>query len=278
MKTPRAPTAGLVLQYAVCSLAALLVGVPLLNTVLGGFKSTPQLLNQPFGWPNPPRLQNYLKVLESASVWHQLLNSTLVTALTVALVLACASGAAFVFARMAFRGRDLLFNLFTIGLLFPLSVAILPLFIQLRQLGLIDSLLGVALPQVAFGLPMSILLLRNFFRAVPGELEDAAAIDGCGPFGVLWRVLLPLSRPALAIVAVLAMVSSWNQFLLPLIVLNSESLWTLPLGVMQFQGQYGTDVALVMAFVVLAMLPAILFYLMAERYLVAGLTAGALKE
>jgi len=278
MKPLQAPTAGLVLQYAVCSLAALLVGLPLVNTVLGGFKSTPQLLNQPFGWPNPPRLQNYLRVIESSDVWHQLLNSTLVTALTVVLVLACASGAAFVFARMAFRGRDLLFNLFTIGLLFPLSVAILPLFIQLRQLGLIDSLLGVALPQVAFGLPMSILLLRNFFRAVPGELEDAAYIDGCGPFGFLWRVLLPLSRPALAIVAVLAMVTSWNQFLLPLIVLNSESLWTLPLGVMQFQGQYGTDVALVMAFVVLAMLPAIVFYLVAERYLVAGLTAGALKE
>jgi raffinose/stachyose/melibiose transport system permease protein len=266
------------LQYAICTLAALLVGLPLVNVVLGGFKSTGQLMQQPVGWPDPVHPENYTRILGAASFWQQFLNSTLVTALTVGLVLACASGAAFVFARLAFRGRDVLFNLFTIGLLFPLSVAILPLFIQLRQLGLIDSLMGVALPQVAFLLPTSILLLRNFFRAVPGELEDAAYIDGCGPLGFLWRVLLPLSLPALAIVAVLAMVNSWNQFLLPLIVLNRDSLFTLPLGVMQFQGQYGNDIALVMAYLVIAMVPAVGFYLVAERYLVAGLTAGAVKE
>jgi raffinose/stachyose/melibiose transport system permease protein len=266
------------LQYAICSLAALLVALPLVNVILGGFKSTGQLVQQPVGWPDPIHPENYTRVLGAASFWQQFLNSTLVTTLTVALVLVCASGAAFVFARLAFRGRDLLFNVFTIGLLFPLSVAILPLFIQLRQLGLIDSLLGVALPQVAFLLPTSILLLRNFFRAIPGELEDAAYIDGCGPIGFLWRVLLPLSLPALAIVSVLAMVSSWNQFLLPLIVLNNDALFTLPLGVMQFQGQYGNDIALVMAFLVIAMVPAVAFYMVAERYLVAGLTAGALKE
>jgi raffinose/stachyose/melibiose transport system permease protein len=265
-------------QYAVCILAALLVALPLLNTVLGGFKSTAQLLNNPFGWPSPLHPENYARVVQTSSFWQQIFNSTLVTLLTVGLVLVCATGAAFVFARVSFRGRDVLFNLFTIGLLFPLSIAILPLFIQLRQLGLIDNLLGVVLPQVAFYLPVSILILRGFFRAIPGELEDAAYIDGCGMLGFLWRVLVPLSLPALAVVAVLTMVYSWNQFLLPLTVLNSERLFTLPLGVMQFQGQYGTDIALVMAFLVVAMLPAVLFYLIAERYLVAGLTAGAIKE
>jgi raffinose/stachyose/melibiose transport system permease protein len=267
-----------VLQYAICVLAALLVGVPLLNTVLGGFKSTAQLLNQPIGLPSPVHPENYQRILQSTTFWQELANSIIVTSLTVVLLLVSAIGAAFVFARMAFRGRDVLFNIFTIGLLFPLPVAILPLFIQLRQLGLIDTFLGVALPQVAFALPISVLILRSFFRAIPGELEDAAYIDGCGPIGFLWRVLLPLSVPALAIVAVLTMVSSWNQFLLPLVVVNSEQLFTLPLGVMQFQGQYGTDIALVMAFLVLAMIPAVLFYLFAERYLVAGLTAGAIKE
>jgi raffinose/stachyose/melibiose transport system permease protein len=266
------------LRYAICVAAALLVGVPLVNTVLGGFKSTAQLLNQPFGPPNPVHVENYQRVIFSNTFWQELTNSIIVTSMTVALVLIASVGAAFVFARMAFRGRDVLFNVFTIGLLFPLPVAILPLFIQLRQLGLIDTLVGVALPQVAFSLPISVLILRSFFRAIPGELEDASYIDGCGPIGFLWRVLLPLSVPALAIVAVLTMVSSWNQFLLPLVIVNSEQLFTLPLGVMQFQGQYGTDIALVMAFLVLAMIPAVLFYLFAERYLVAGLTAGAIKE
>ncbi|MBV8716210.1 MAG: carbohydrate ABC transporter permease [Chloroflexi bacterium] len=266
------------LQYAVCILATLIIGLPLVTTVLGGFKSTAQLQSQPFGWPNPVHAENYVNVLANSSFWQQLANSVLVTGVTVVLILISATAAAFVFARMAFRGRDFLFNMFTIGLLFPLPVAILPLFIQLRQLGLIDTLLGVALPQVAFNLSISVLILRSFFRAVPGELEDAAYIDGCGAIGFLLRVLVPLSVPALAIVAVLAMVNSWNQFLLPLVVINSERLFTLPLGVMQFQGQYGTDIALVMAFVVLAMIPAVVFYLFAERYLVAGLTAGAIKE
>jgi raffinose/stachyose/melibiose transport system permease protein len=271
-------TFSLGLQFAVCTMVALLVALPLANTVLGGFKSNGQLMAQPFGLPTPFLVDNYLNVLRATSVWRQLGNSTAVTAATVILVLLAASMAAFVFARMNFRGRDVLFNVFTIGLLFPLSVAILPLFVQLRQLGLLDSLVGVVLPQVAFQLPLAILLLRGFFRAVPGELEDAAYIDGCGPFGFLWRVLLPLSLPALAVVSVLTMVSSWNQFLLPLIVLNRDENWTLPLGVMQFQGQYSSDLAQVMAFVVLAMVPAVLFYLAAERYLIAGLTAGAVKE
>jgi raffinose/stachyose/melibiose transport system permease protein len=156
-------------------------------------------------------------------------------------------------------------------------VAILPLYITLRQAKLVDSLWGIILPQIAFGLPGTILILRGFFSTVPRELDEAAAIDGCSPAGFFVRVLLPLMRPALASVAVLAMVGSWNNFFLPLLVLNSETLYTLPLGIMQFQGQFGTDWGRVLAFVSLALVPTIIFYLFAERQIVAGLTAGAVK-
>ena len=139
--------------------------------------------------------------------------------------------AAFVFARFAFRGREVLYTFFTLGLLFPVAVAILPIFIMVRNLGLLDNPLGVALPQAAFGLPMTIVILRPFFHSFPNELQDAAAIDGCGPFRFFWRILLPLSRPVLATVAVLAIVGSWNAFLLPLVVLTDADNWTLPLGV-----------------------------------------------
>jgi len=121
------------------------------------------------------------------------------------------------------------------------------------------------------------LILRNFFRSIPGELEDAAYIDGCGIIGFFWRILLPLSRSALATIAVLVMVASWNNFLLPLLVLNSQDLWTLPLGTSQFQGQYSSDWGKILAFVSLSMLPAIIFYLFAQRQLIAGLTAGSVK-
>jgi raffinose/stachyose/melibiose transport system permease protein len=184
---------------------------------------------------------------------------------------------AFVFARMSFPGRELLFNYFTLGLLFPITVAILPLYITLRNAHLIDNLLGIIIPQVAFGLPGNILILRNFFTAVPKELEEAAALDGCTTFGFFWRILLPLARPSLAAVAVLTMVASWNAFFLPLLVLNNNALWTLPLGIMQFQGQFAQDWSKILAFVSLALIPTIIFYLLAEKQIVAGLTAGAVK-
>jgi raffinose/stachyose/melibiose transport system permease protein len=170
-----------------------------------------------------------------------------------------------------------MYTLFVFGLLFPTAVAILPLYILIRQLGLSGSLLGVALPQAAFGLPLSIVILRPFFRSIPMELEDAARMDGCGSFGFFWRVLLPLSRPAIATVSVLAIVTTWNAFILPLIVLNSADQWTLPLGVMNFATEYSSDAARTLAFTVVALIPAVIFYAIAERHIVGGLTAGSVK-
>ncbi|MBC7810773.1 MAG: carbohydrate ABC transporter permease, partial [Burkholderiales bacterium] len=188
-----------------------------------------------------------------------------------------ASMLAFVFSRVEFRGRGLLFNILLLGLLFPSVIAILPIFIQVRSLGLINSLWGVILPLVAFGLPGSVVILRTFFMSVPTELEDASYIDGCTTFGFFRYILLPLARPALVSVATLQVIASWNEYFLPLIVLADDSLWPLPLGIMQFQGQYGTDYARVMAYVTLLIIPAVLFYLFAEKYIVTGLTGGELK-
>lgn len=268
---------GLLLQYLIAGVFALIVLIPLVTTFINGFKTNADLQLRPFGWPQAWRWENYTGVLQSETFWRQLFNSTIVMAATAFGVLLLASLAAFVFARMNFRGRELLFNFFTLGLLFPLAVAILPLYITVRQLNLVDSLWGVILPQIAFGLPGNILILRGFFASIPRELDEAAAIDGCTPFGFFVRILLPLMRPALAAVAVLTMVASWNNFFLPLLILNSEQLYTLPLGIMQFQGQFGTDWARVLAFVSLALVPTIAFYLVAERQIITGLTAGAVK-
>jgi raffinose/stachyose/melibiose transport system permease protein len=264
-------------KYAICGFIALVVLIPLALAVLGGFKNNADLLTRPFSWPNPVELGNYRDVIVSEAFWRLMGNSTVVMLITAVGVVMLASMAAFVFARIRFPGRELLFNFFTLGLLFPLTVAILPLYITLRQAGLVDSLWGIILPQIAFGLPANILILRGFFASVPLELEEAAAIDGCGTFGFFWRILLPLVRPALAAVVVLTMVASWNNFLLPLLVLNNEQLYTLPLGIMQYQGQFGTDWARVLAFVSLALVPTLIFYFFAERHIVAGLTAGAIK-
>jgi raffinose/stachyose/melibiose transport system permease protein len=169
-----------------------------------------------------------------------------------------------------------LYTYFTFGLLFPLAAGILPLYLLLRDLHLADTYVGVILPQVAFQLPITVVILRPFFAAFPGELEDAAAIDGADRLGFFWRILLPLSRPALVTVAVLAFVASWNSFLLPLLVLQNDTLQTLPLGVQNFSAQYSQDTAGILAFTSLAMMPALLFFSFAERQIVGGLQ-GAVK-
>lgn len=265
------------LRVAVCTVVALIVLVPIVTAMLGGFRTNAQLMNRPFAWPDPFVWSNYRDVVTAGSFWRQVGNSTVVMLLTTFIVLVTSSLAAFVFARLPFRGRGFMLSFFMLGLLFPLTVAILPLYILLRQLHLIDTVFAVVLPQAAFGIPTSVLILRTFFLGIPRDLEDAAYVDGASPLGFFVRILLPLMRPGLSAVAVLTMVGSWNGFFLPLLVLNSERLYTLPLGVMQYQGQFGTDWARVLAFVSLALLPALVFYVIAERQIVAGLTAGALK-
>jgi raffinose/stachyose/melibiose transport system permease protein len=264
-------------MYAIAIGVVLVVLVPIIYAVLGGFRTTGQISARPVDLPHPWVFENYREIITSDSFWRQVGNSVLIAAITMAVVVPCASLAAFVLARFSFRGREAVYIFFTFGLLFPVAVAILPLFISLRTFGLINSWFGVALPQAAFALPTTIIVLRPFFRSVPAELEEAAAIDGCGPFRFFWKILLPLSRPVLATVSVIVIVASWNAFLLPLIVLNDPDLWTLPLGVTNFSTQYSSDTARVLAFTSLSMVPALVFYVFAERQIVSGLAAGAVR-
>ena len=262
--------------HLVCIVVGALIVVPVWFGVIGGFKDNGQLSTNPLGLPDPWVPGNYVEIFTAEVFWRNVGNSVLIAVASTFVVVAAAAMAAYVFARFAFRGREFLVTLFAIGLMFPFAVAILPLFILLRGMGLLDNPLGVILPQAAFGLPITIIILRQFFRTIPGEVEEAATLDGCGPFGFFWRVLLPMARPALATVSVLALVSSWNNFMLPLVVFTDQSWWTLPLGVQAFQGQYSDDTAKVLAYVVLSMIPALGFYAIAERQLIGGLS-GSVK-
>jgi raffinose/stachyose/melibiose transport system permease protein len=267
------------LQYLILSLVVVLVFVPLVILIFGALKTRGEFMTQPYVPPIPPRWDNIIAILgkPSYSFWPMLRNSLIVMFSVTFAVVAICSLAAFVFARMEFRAKGLAFNLFTLGLMFPISIAILPVYFVLRQLDILDTLWAVIIVQTAFQLSGNIMILRGFFTAIPAELQDAAYIDGCTPFAFFWRILLPLARPALGAVAALTMIISWNDLLVPLVVLNSDKLWTLPLGTMQFQGQYGQDLSLVSAFVALSAIPTIIFYFLAERQIVSGLTAGAVK-
>ncbi|MDG4797217.1 carbohydrate ABC transporter permease [Micromonospora sp. WMMD1082] len=264
------------LTYALALAVAAVSIAPVVYVIIGGFRTTPQIVADPAALPDPWVVDNYVRVLTQSNFWRQAFNSAVVSLGTTLGVVMLGVSAAYVLARYTFRGREVLYTFFTLGLLFPAGAAILPLYLMLRDLNLINSYYAVILPQIAFALPLTIVILRPFLAAIPRELEDAAAIDGTGRIGFLWRIMLPLSRPALVTVGILAFVTSWNAFLLPLLVLGDASLHTLPLGVQNFSSQYTSDTAGILAFTSLAMLPALVFFTFAEKQIVGGLQ-GAVK-
>src|SRR3712207_3218022 len=204
---------------------------PVLYGALGGFRSNEQLAGDPAGLPDPWLTRNYEGVLGNPEFWQYALNSTVIALITTAVAVLAGVMAAYPLARYQFKLREPLFLVFVLGLLFPAAVAIVPLFILVTQdLQLGNTWWGAALPQAAFALPMTVVILRPFLMALPKELEEAALIDGSSRVGVFWRIALPLSMPGLITVGVLALVASWNAYLLPLLLLQGD-MRTLPLGV-----------------------------------------------
>lgn len=268
------------LIYIIAYLIVVVSVVPVLYVWLNGFRANADINANPAGWPDPWYFANYIAVLTSDRFWGSLFSSSVVAVGTTAGVCVLGIMAAFVIAKYDFRGRQGLYSLFAAGLMFPLTVASLPLNLLIRSLGLHGSFAGVIIPQIAFALPTTIIILVPFLRAIPDELEEAAAIDGASRIGFFWRIMLPLSMPGLITVGVLAFIGSWNAYLLPLLIMAAggmpQNLWTLPLGVTQFATQYSQDTGAVLAYTSLSMLPALLFFIAAEKRIVGGLT-GAVK-
>jgi raffinose/stachyose/melibiose transport system permease protein len=259
---PRRPGSWTVMPatYLVSIVILGLTVVPLLYVFLDGARSTAQISSSASALPSPWVWSNYATILTSLSFWEFLGNSALIAAVATALAVGLGAMAAFALSRYVFRGRE----------------AIYTLFLQLQLLGLLDNQFGVALPEAAFSLPITMLILRPFMRAIPGDLEDAALVDGASRLRFFARIMLPMCRPALVTVALLAFVTSWNQFLLPLLVFTTQSHFTLPLGVYTFQSTYSSNTAVILAFTALAAVPALGVFVWAERYLVAG-ASGAVK-
>ncbi len=264
------------LVYLIALIVVALTVGPVLYGALGGFRTNAQLAADPTGLPDPWVLDNYTGVLTNEAFWRYALNSTVIAVITTGVTVIFGVMAAYPLARYEFRGREALFMVFVLGLLFPAAVAIIPLFILItRDLSMANTWWGVALPQAAFALPMTVVILRPFLMALPKEIEEAAMIDGSSRIGVFWRILLPLCVPGLITVGVLAFIGSWNAYLLPLLLLQGE-MRTLPLGVADYSTEYSADTAGVLAFTTIAMIPALVLFLALQKRIVSGLQ-GAVK-
>ena len=257
----------------------LLIGVcvgPVLYIIFGGFRTNAQITNDPSGMPNPWVVSNYTSVLGSSSFWSQLGNSLVVSVLTMAGSVVLGLMVSYVIARYRFRYSGLMYTLFAAGLMFPMTVAITPLYLLIKSLGLVNSIFGLILPQIAFALPTTIIILVPFIKSIPNELAEACALDGCSRLGFFWRMIIPLSMPGVATTGILAFVNSWNNYMLPLFLINDPERYTLPLGVQMFSSQYSVDTAKVLAFTSMSMIPALLCFTFFQKRIVGGLT-GAVK-
>jgi raffinose/stachyose/melibiose transport system permease protein len=262
--------------YLVATVLISICMAPVLYIVIGGFRSNSQITVNPSGWPDPWVLTNYSSVLTSSLFWQQFGNSMISAVSTTVAAVALALMASFVIARYSFAGRNAMYALFAAGLMFPMTVAITPLYLLVKNLGLTNNLLGVILPQIAFALPTTVIILGPFLAAIPKELEEAASIDGASRLGFFFRMVLPLSLPGVITTGILVFIGAWNGYLLPLFILNDSKQYTLPLGVQSFSSEHSVDTAAVLAFTSLSMIPALVFFSIFERRIVGGLT-GAVK-
>ena len=266
------------------ALVAVAVSIgPVIWVVLGGARTNPQLLTDPAGFPDPWNFANYTDILWgrfASRFWGQVMTSGIVALGTTALVVVLGTSVAYAIARFPMRGTGALFAIFAAGLMFPATVGILPMWIILGEMGLVGNPLGVIIPQVAFAMPTTVVILTPFVKAIPHEIEEAASIDGAGRTKFFFRILLPLARPGMVTVGVLAFVGSWNAYMLPLFVLGvggaGPERHTLPLGVQMFTTQFSASMTSIMAFTTLAAIPALIFFLAMQKYIVNGL-AGAVK-
>ncbi len=250
---------------------------PLLVMALSAFKSNAEIFASPFALPESFDTSNLARVWDETNFVRYLANSALVTGGAVALILVFGTMAAYALARYEFRGNAILFLFFLSGLMVPLKLAIIPLFIQLDTLGLVDSRLGLVLVYVATGLPSAVFIMAGFLRTLPGELEQSARIDGASEARAMWSIMLPLARPAMVIAGIQNAVPIWNDFFFPLVFITTDRLKTLPQGLTVFMGEFNTDWGVLFAGLTLAALPITLLYIALSRQFIAGMTQGAIK-
>lgn len=226
-------------------------------------------------WPQSPTFEAYALLIETLPFIRIVGNSLWIAVVSTLIQLLTSAMAAYVFARMHFRGREVLFLAYLSTMMIPQAVLVVPLFIEMRMLGLVDTYLGLLAPSLTS--VFAVFLLRQSIRQLPRELDDAATIDGAGHIRIFWQIVLPLIRPVLATLAVLAFMGSWNNFLWPLIIIRSPELMTLPLGLATLRGQYTNPWEVVMAGSVISILPMALLYLVAQKYVVQGIANAGLK-
>ncbi|MCD4838852.1 MULTISPECIES: carbohydrate ABC transporter permease [Neobacillus] len=263
--------------YIVAFLFASISLYPIILMIVSSYKPTIEIFTNPLSLPKSFSLQTYEKLLDQVPFMTYFYNSVFVSVVSVLLILITTSLAAFYIARYTYWWNNILFFVFLMGMMIPIKLGIVPLFILMKGLGLTNSLWSLILMYTAQGIPLSILILTGFFRTMPMELEEAARMDGASDLRILWNVVLPLMRPALGTVMIINFIQSWNDFFFPLIFITNEMKKTIPVGMLSLFGEYSADWGALFAGLTLSSLPMLILFFIASKQFMEGLTAGAVK-
>ncbi|MFT4043087.1 MAG: carbohydrate ABC transporter permease [Gordonia sp. (in: high G+C Gram-positive bacteria)] len=256
---------------------SLIVLLPLLFIIYLSVKDLPGIVGTPLSVPHSIQTRNYTQAWADGSLGRFLLNTVIVAVVSVAGILLFSTLAAFVIARYRFTGRQLLYLFFISGMALPVQIIALPVFILVKDIHLLNSLASLVLVYAAAGISFSVFLLVNFMRGIPDELQEAAVIDGAGPARICWHIVLPLVRPAFAIVAIFQFLAVWKEFLLPLILVQDPAKMTVGVGILSFVGEYGTQWDLLLAALAIVSIPSIVGFLLVARQFRRGLMSGGVK-
>ena len=251
--------------------------MPIIIMVFSAFKTTPQIFQSPFGIPDFTNVVNFVKIWNETNFLRYLLNSFIVTGASMALILTLGTMAAYAIARYEFWGAGFILMFFLAGLTLPLKLAIIPLFMLMRDLGILNNQLSLIFVYTAMGLPTTVFILTGFIRTLPNELEDAARMDGASEARIMWSIMLPLVRPAMVIAGIQNVVPIWNDFFFPLVFIQRDNLKTLPQGLTTFMGEYTTDWGVLFSGLTLSAAPIIIIYIVLSKQFISGMTSGAVK-
>ncbi|WP_343070293.1 carbohydrate ABC transporter permease [Pelagibacterium limicola] len=250
---------------------------PIVIMVFSAFKSTSQIFQSPFSIPDFTQVGNFVKIWTETNFVRYLLNSFVVTGASMALILTLGTMAAYAIGRYRFTGSAFILMFFLAGLTLPLKLAIIPLFMLMRDLSILNNQLSLIFVYTAMGLPTTVFIMTGFIRTLPSELEDAARMDGASEARIMWSIMLPLVRPAMVIAGIQNVVPIWNDFFFPLVFIQNDNLKTLPQGLTTFMGEYTTDWGVLFSGLTLSAAPIIIIYIILSKQFIAGMTSGAVK-
>lgn len=262
--------------YVIVFIMVGLMTYPLIWMIYSSLKTDREIFLFPWSLPGKMRLDNWMQAWEMGNLGRYFINSIFITSVSVLLVALLSSMAGYAFARLTFKGRDFLFYTFLLGLILPVQVLVIPLFTFFDKIGILNTYFALILPYIAWGLPLSIYIFKSFFLTLPEDIADAAKIDGCSLFGLYWRIMLPLIRPALVTIAILQSIGIWNEFLLALLFIYDDELKTIPVGLLAFYGYHNVNYKLVFSALSITIIPVLIVYFIFEKQIVSGLTTGAL--